>query len=102
MKKLILAALVGMFMMTTASFAQMGMLFTSISAPAAITGNTIGAAPKAASGSYSSILGLIATGDASINTMAKAAGITKIFYIDQHITSILGLYVTVEYTIYGE
>jgi hypothetical protein len=102
MKKLILAGMVALFMMTTASFAQTGIIFTSISAPAAVTSNTIGAAPKAASGSYSSVLGLIATGDASINTISKEAGITKIYYVDEHVTSILSLFVTVKFTVYGE
>jgi hypothetical protein len=101
MRKFIIAAFIAAAL-TASSFAQTGLIFTSISVPAAITGNTIGSAPKSATGSTVGILGLIATGDASTNVIAKQAGITKIFYIDAHVTSILGIYVKVDYTIYGE
>lgn len=103
MRKFIIAAFIAAFMMATSSFAQSGLIFTSASMPAAVTSNTIGASPKSASGSYVAILSLICTGDASINTLAKQAGITKIFYVDAHVMSILGgIFAKVEYTLYGE
>lgn len=40
----------------------------------------------------SGILGIVATGDASVATAAKAAGITKVASVDGHNTNILGIY----------
>jgi hypothetical protein len=103
MRKLIVAAFIAALMMAGSSFAQMGALYTGISVPAAVTSNTIGSSPKAATGSFTTIIWLVSTGDASINTIAKQAGITKIYYVDEHVMSILnGLYAKVDFTIYGE
>jgi hypothetical protein len=49
-----------------------------------------------------SILGLIATGDASIEAAAKAGGISKIHHVDYQAMSILGLYSTFTTVVYGE
>jgi hypothetical protein len=40
----------------------------------------------------SSILGLVATGDASIETARRAGKINQILSVDEHITSVLGVY----------
>lgn len=40
----------------------------------------------------SAVLGIIATGDASVATAAKAAGITKVASVDGQNTNILGIY----------
>jgi hypothetical protein len=77
----------------------MGMLYTDVKAPIAVTSNS--ASSKVGTASASMIIG-IATGDASIETAAKSAGITKIHHVDQHTTSILGVYGTYTVTVYGE
>jgi hypothetical protein len=59
-------------------------------------------AQKMGSAKATSILGLVGTGDASISTAAKAAGISKVSYVDYHSTNILGLFGTTETIVYGE
>ena len=42
----------------------------------------------------SSILGIVATGDASIETAKKSAGITQVSHVDHEQFSVLGVYAT--------
>jgi hypothetical protein len=58
--------------------------------------------PKMGSAQATTILGWVGTGDASISTAAKAAGITKVSYVDYHSTNILGLFGTTTTIVYGE
>jgi hypothetical protein len=78
----------------------LGGLYTDIKAPITATSNT--SYSKMGSASASSILGLIAVGDASINTAAKNGGITRIHHVDYKSTSILGIYATYTVYVYGE
>lgn len=48
------------------------------------------------------MLGLVATGDASIEAAAKAGGITKIHHVDFENFSILGIYATFTTVVYGD
>ncbi len=45
---------------------------------------------------------VVATGDASINTAARKAGITRIHHVDVEYMSVLGFYGQVTTTVYGE
>jgi hypothetical protein len=54
------------------------------------------------SSSATSILGLVTTGDASIDAAAKAGGITKIHHVDFQMKSILFFYMKATVTVYGE
>lgn len=78
----------------------LGGLYTDVKAPITATSNT--SYSKMGSASASSILGLIAVGDASINTAAKNGGITRIHHVDYKSTSILGIYATYTVFVYGE
>ncbi len=78
----------------------LGGLYTDVKAPITATSNT--SYSKMGSASASSILGLIAVGDASINTAAKNGGITRIHHVDFKSTSILGIYATYTVFVYGE
>ena len=49
-----------------------------------------------------SFLGLITTGDASIQAAADNGGITKISHVDWDVRNILGLYGKYTVTVYGE
>ncbi len=51
---------------------------------------------------YTSILGIIATGDASLQEAMQQGGITKIHHIDQQVTNILGVIATYKIIVYGE
>lgn len=77
-----------------------GVLYTDIKAPVAATSNSN--STKVGSASATSILGVVATGDASIDAAAKSAGITKIHHVDEHSTSILGFFAKYKVYVYGE
>jgi hypothetical protein len=77
-----------------------GFVYTDVDGPMAVTDNTVGA--KVGTAEAKSILGWVATGNASINEAAKKAGITKISHVDYHSTNILGVYATFEVRVYGE
>ena len=59
---------------------------SGVSATSNQAGNRVGEACA------SSILGIIATGDASIEAARRAGGITMISAVDEHSSSILGVY----------
>ena len=47
-------------------------------------------------------VGVVAVGDAGIEAAAKAAGITKIHYVDKQIFHVLGVYIRYTIYVYGE
>lgn len=65
-----------------------------------VTSNALGT--KVGQASATSILGIVGTGDASIQAAAKKAGITKISHVDESATSVLGIYAKYTTTVYGE
>ncbi|MGB9771178.1 MAG: TRL-like family protein [Candidatus Kapaibacteriota bacterium] len=77
-----------------------GFLYTDIKAPVTATSNT--SYTKIGTASCNSILGLIATGDASIEAACKSVGITKIHHVDYHTTNILGIIATFKVYVYGD
>lgn len=77
-----------------------GVLYTSVKDGMAVTGNA--GASKVGTAEVKSYLGAIALGDASIQTAAKQAGISRIHHVDYASTSILGLYSTYTVIVYGE
>ena len=68
-----------------------GALFTRVKGPVIAT-SAKKAATKKGEGSAMNILGLIAIGDATIDTAKTAAGITNVTQVDYEAFSILGLY----------
>lgn len=77
-----------------------GVFYTDLKAPLAVTDGT--GSSKVGSAEAQSILGIVATGDASIETAAKSAGITKIHHVDEHVNSILGIIAKYKVVVYGE
>lgn len=77
-----------------------GGLYTDIKGPLTATSNPV--ATKVGTAMATSILGIVATGDASINEAAKKAGITRISHVDYESKSILGIYATFTVFVYGE
>lgn len=78
-----------------------GIIYTGCKGPFLGTSNEGGS--KVGKASASSLLGLFAWGDASINTAARSAGITKIHHVDYDDFLILfGLYSQYTVTVYGE
>lgn len=78
----------------------MGGLYTDVQSPVAVTSNS--GSSKVGSSEAVSYLGLVATGDASIDAAAKKAGITKIHHVDAKSTNILGLFAKYTIYVYGE
>jgi len=86
-------------------FYTVGTLYTSVKTPTeavAYYGPTANNSAKVSKVSATNILGLIATGDASLETAMRQGGITKVHHIDQEVTSILGLWSTYTIYVYGE
>lgn len=80
--------------------AGMGGLFTNVTAPGAVTSNPVG--NKVGTAKASNILGIICTGDCSINAAAKNGGVKKISHVDQIQKSVLGIVASSETVVYGE
>lgn len=79
--------------------AGMGALYTGVSEGAAVTSNPLGT--KVGESKATNVLGLVAIGDASINTAAKNAGIKKVSHVDVKKTSILGIFASYTTVVYG-
>jgi hypothetical protein len=91
------------FALSSCSFVAapiVGGIYTDVKAPLAATSNPV--ASKVGTAEATSILGIVATGDASVETAAKAAGITEIHHVDAHSTSILGVFAKYKIYVYGE
>jgi len=69
-----------------------GFLYTDAKGPLLVTNST--ASSKVGEATCTSILGLIGTGDCSIEAAAKAGGITEVSTIDTKVNNILGVYAT--------
>lgn len=74
--------------------------YVNVKGPVAVTGNT--GSTKVGTAECSGILGLLATGDASIETAAKSAGIKKIHHVDYESNSVLGIISKYKVVVYGE
>jgi hypothetical protein len=57
---------------------------------------------KVGTATAKSIMGLVAWGDASIQTAAQNGGITQIRYVDYEVENILGIYGKYTTIVYGE
>jgi hypothetical protein len=75
-----------------------GLIYTDVKGPVAAT-SAKGA--KIGTSCASSILGLVAQGDASIDAAASSAGITEIRSVDDAAYSVLGIYGTYCVTVHG-
>lgn len=78
-----------------------GMLYTEIKAPIAAGDGGMSYA-KVGVAKATSILGLVATGDASIKAAAANGGIRNIKYVDYDAKNILGVYGEYTTTVYGD
>lgn len=80
--------------------AGVGTLYTNVESGVGVTSNNVG--KKVGTSSASNILGLVTTGDASINTAARQAGIKKISHVDQKQSGFLGIFASYKTVVYGE
>lgn len=102
MKKFMAIALAGMLMSSCAvvgTGAGMGVLYTGVTEGAAVKSNPLGT--KVGQSKATNVLGLVATGDASIDAAAKSAGIKKVSHVDVKKMSVLGIFATYTTVVYG-
>lgn len=78
-----------------------GGLYSDTSAPVTATSSQVDAT-KRGTASAESYLGIIATGDASIQAAAESANISEIHHVDYESENILGLYAKYTVVVYGE
>jgi hypothetical protein len=97
----VLAFVVTAFMAGCATSYPVGCAYTQLKLPVAVTDNS-GKSTKVGTAECKSLLYLIATGDASIDTAKKSAGITKVHHVDWEVENILGLIGTYKVIVYGE
>jgi len=110
MKKALLLGIIPIVCLTMLTgcmpeFYTVGTLYTSVKTPSAAVayhGPTANQSAKVSKVTATNILGLIATGDASLEAAMKQVGMTKVHHIDQEVTSILGLWSTYTIYVYGE
>jgi len=79
--------------------AAMGTIYSGYKSPGQVG---TAAAGKTGEACISSILGLIATGDASIEAAKKAGGITQVAHIDHEQFGVLGVYATTCTVVHGQ
>ncbi|MCX2717511.1 TRL-like family protein [Helicobacter sp. MIT 21-1697] len=103
MKKLILALGLGgsmaFFAACSTAGTAPGMLYTGNTTPG--TATSASGSSKEGTATCKNILGLVALGDCSIDTAAKAGGITQIKSADAKNFGILGLYSTTTVVVKG-
>lgn len=79
-----------------------GLLFADYSAPLDIDADQSKRGNKMGTSSVESILGLVATGDASIAEAARNGGITTIRHVDYQFKNLLGIYSKFTVVVYGD
>lgn len=77
-----------------------GIVYTGTTVPYAISGNSLG--KKVGIAKTTSVLGIAAFGEAGVNEAAKQAGIKKVSHVDMKTFSILGIFTTNTYYVYGD
>lgn len=78
-----------------------GFLYSDVDGPVTATSNSGEGEVKVGEATCTSILGWVATGDASIATAMDSAGITKIRNVDHHSQSLLGIIASYTVIVYG-
>jgi hypothetical protein len=103
MRKMLFLSLVVVcfFISSCATQIPIGFLFTDLKLPVTATGEG-GKNLKVGTAECTSILGLVATGDASIEAAKNNGGITKISHVDWEARNILGIVGTYQVIVYGQ
>ena len=94
------AVVMGLSLVSCTALGVVGAVYTGTTIPHSVTGNKLGT--KVGSVKCTSILGIAAYGDAGVNTAAKMAGIKKVSHVDVKTFSVLGVFTSQTYYVYGE
>lgn len=100
MKKILAAAFAALLLSGCVKSPLVGGLYTDVKDGLAVTGNA--GSSKVGTAEAKSYLGLVALGDASIQTAAREAGITRIHHVDYQAKSYVGLYTIYTVIVYGD
>lgn len=100
MKKLLLAAVAALACASCAKSPVLGGAYTDIKDGMAVTGNA--GSTKVGTAEIKGYVGLVAMGDASIQTAAREAGITRIHHVDYQTKSYVGVYTIYTVIVYGD
>lgn len=98
---LLVISVLGLLLAGCATPYPYGAIYTEIKAPVGAGGDGISYS-KVGTSKATSILCLIATGDASIKTAAANGGIKTIKYVDYDAKNILGIFGEYTTTVYGD
>lgn len=94
-----LSALNGCAMAQGGNTHAMGTIYSGYKSPGVIGTGQVG---KTGEACVSSILGIVATGDASLEAAKKAGGITTIAHVDHEQFAVLGVYATSCTIVHGQ
>jgi hypothetical protein len=97
----IMLLVVPFFLMSCASSMPIGGLYTELKLPVTATGEPAKGA-KMGTAECMSVLGLVATGDASIQTAMKNGNITRVTHVDWECKNILGIIGNYKVVVYGQ
>ncbi len=102
MKKFLASALFAAALMATGCVKSpvVGGAYTDVKDGLAVTGNA--GSSKVGTAEVKGYLGLVALGDASIQTAAREAGITRIHHVDYQTKSYVGVYTIYTIIVYGD
>ncbi len=78
-----------------------GGVFVGVTEPVGVGTGKVGSGLKRGAATCTNILGIIVSGDCSINTAARKAGIKEISFVDKEVNNILGLFGRVTVVVYG-
>ena len=78
-----------------------GIIYTELKLPVNVTSNN-GKTAKVGTAECMSVLGMVATGDCSIEAAKKQGGITKVHHVDWDAKNVLGIIGNYKVVVYGE
>ena len=100
MKKFLAAAFVALACAGCVKSPVVGGIYTDVKDGLAVTGNA--GSSKVGTAEVKGYVGLGAPGDASIQTAARDAGITRIHHVDYQAKSYVGVYTIYTVIVYGD
>jgi hypothetical protein len=94
--------MVTMLVSGCASMQPVGMVYTKVDVPNLVGDGKDISYTKVGKAEATSILMLVATGDASLDAAIKNGGIKTVKYVDYHAHNVLGIYGKYTTTVYGD
>jgi hypothetical protein len=99
--KLLLVALFCFVATGCATYLPTGVLYTEVTAPISVASDGNLDYTKVGESKATTILGLVATGDASLEAAMRDGGITEVKHVEYDVKNILGLFGECKTIVYG-